>query len=241
MLRRGRVEFRPLSLSAGARLGPYEIVSPLGSDWVNADGTGEVARLHEGPASELPLSWHPSGKFLTYAQGAAGGQGDTMILPMDGDAIRGWTPGKPFVFLNTPGTESYAMFSPDGRWLAYTSNESGTIEVYVRPFPGPGGKTQISSGGGNFPTWSHVRPELLYGTAGRIMVTAFTVDGNAFHAGSPALWSEGRFQTRGLNRMFDLHPDGDRVALAPSAPAGALERARQLRAELARASQVLQF
>ena len=60
---------------------------------------------------------------------------DLMILPMEGDEVSGWKPGKPYAFLNTAAAESAPSFSPDGRWLAYQSNESGRIEVYVRPFP----------------------------------------------------------------------------------------------------------
>ena len=65
---------------------------------------------------------------------------DLMLLPMDGDEVSGWKPGKPTVFLNSPFIEGAPMFSPDGRWLAYASNESGRLEVYVRPYPGPGAK-----------------------------------------------------------------------------------------------------
>ena len=107
------------------------------------------------------------------------------------------------------------MFSPDGRWLAYFSNETGRAEVCVRPFPGPGGQWQISTGGGILPTWSRTKQELFYGTfQGEIMVARFAVDGDSFRAEKPGLWSDGRYVTRGLNRMFDLHPDGDRFAFA---------------------------
>ena len=75
------------------------------------------------------------------------------------------------------------MFSPDGRWIAYQSNESGRAEVFVRPFPGPGGKWQISTGGGRFPRWSQKRHELFYlAPDNRIMVVSYTVDGDSFKA-----------------------------------------------------------
>ncbi len=83
------------------------------------------------------------------------------------------------------------------------------------PSPSPGGKWQISTGGGNAPTWSRTKRELFYGLNGQIMVAAFTVNGDSFRADTPQLWSDGRYQTRGSNRMFDLHPDGERFALAP--------------------------
>ena len=100
--------------------------------------------------------------------------------------------------------------------IAYASNEAGRFEVYVRPYPGPGGKWQISTGGGVFPTWSRTTRELFYGTPNRQIMTApYAVEGDSFRAGKPRLWSEGRYVVRGPNRMFDMHPDGTRVALAP--------------------------
>jgi hypothetical protein len=111
------------------------------------------------------------------------------------------------------------MFSPDGRSLAYMSHPSGTIEVHVHPFSGPGGFWQISTGGGQLPTWSSTRRELYYGMNGHIMVAGFSTEGQTFRAEKARLWSEQRYQTRGTSRMFDLHPDGERFALAPSAQA----------------------
>jgi serine/threonine-protein kinase len=116
--------------------------------------------------------------------------------------------------VNGPHVEFDPMFSPDGRWLAYSSIESGHPEVYVRPFPGPGGRWLIGAGAN--PTWSRVKNELFYGVDGQIMVNAYAVEGRAFRAGRPERWLAGRYQTRGSRRMFDLHPDGKRFALAPS-------------------------
>ena len=187
--------------------------------WQRADGTGEVQRLTDSKNTQYPSSWHPSGKFLAFQELNRQTNVDLMILPMEGDEASGWKPGKPTVFLNSPFNEREPMFSPDGRWLAYCSNESGRFEVYVRPFPGPGGKWQISTGGGANPTWSRTRHELFYGTPDqRIMVVPYTVEGDSFRAEKPRLWSEGRYSARTSRpsalRSFDLHPDGDRFALA---------------------------
>ena len=97
------------------------------------------------------------------------------MLPMEGDETSGWTPSEPTPFLGGPFDETHPAFSPDGRWLAYASDESGRLEVYVPPFPSAEGKFQISIEGGTYPTWSTETNELFfYHTAGRIMVAAQT-------------------------------------------------------------------
>jgi eukaryotic-like serine/threonine-protein kinase len=127
-------------------------------------------------------------------------------------------------------------FSPDGKWLAYTSNESGQNEVYVRPFPGPGGKWQISTGGGRNPVWSRTRPELFYAREGavvltstlglpasqsdqrRIMVATYASEGDSFRAGRPQQLSDTALNPlRPANtlRYLDIHPDGQRFVIAP--------------------------
>src|SRR5262252_5172581 len=73
---------------------------------------------------QYPSSWHPSGKFLAFEEFSPATNYDLMILPVEGDEASGWKPGKPTVFLNTPAVELSPMFSPDGRWIAYQSNES---------------------------------------------------------------------------------------------------------------------
>jgi serine/threonine-protein kinase len=189
--------------------------STLNLYWQRADGTGSVQRLTESKNQQWPASWHPSGRFLAFQELNLQTGADLMILPMEGDEASGWKPGKATVFLNGPVGEREPMFSPDGRWLAYDSIESGTREVYVRPFPGPGGKWQISTGGGEDATWSRARPELFYETPEqRIMAVPYSVQGHTFLAEKPQLWSEVGLLLRPRQRSFDLHPDGDRLALA---------------------------
>jgi dipeptidyl aminopeptidase/acylaminoacyl peptidase len=183
-----------------------------------------VQRLTESTHNQRAGSWHPSGKYLAFSEESNRTNPDIWILPVDGDETSGWKPGKPTVLLNTPFTEQEPMFSPDGRWLAYQSNESGRQQVYVRPFPGPGGKWQISTSGGAYPTWSRTRPELFFSSLDQqIMVATYRVEGDSFRADQPRLWTEARFLTRPRQRSFDLHPDGDRFALAavPDTPSAA--------------------
>ena len=189
--------------------------------WIRIDGAGDAQRLAESKSPQFAGSWRPDGKVLAFTQINPITAGDIMTLPIEGDERSGWKPGEPKPFVNSTFTEGDPGFSPDGRWLAYESNESGSNEVYVRPFPGPGGKWQISTGGGVFPMWSRNGKELFYRTTdSKIMVVSYTASVDSFHADKPQLWSPGQFTGRGLgNYNFDLHPDGKRFAVlkAPGA------------------------
>jgi serine/threonine-protein kinase len=186
--------------------------------WQRADGTGDVQRLSESKLAQSPGTFHPNGKFLAYGEVNSQGDGDILILPIEGDETSGFKPGTPTVFLRTPFNEGSPMFSPDGRWIAYISNESGRNEIYVRPFPGPGGKWQISAEGGDDPTWSRVRPELLFanGNTLQLWVSSYATAGESFRADKPRLWSAATFaeRPRAPSRDLDLHPDGQRFAVA---------------------------
>jgi serine/threonine-protein kinase len=176
--------------------------------WQRADGTGETERLTESKIPQWPMSWHPNGRFLAFHEIGRDTGPDIWILPMEGDETSGWKPGLPTAFVDDRFNETEGAFSPDGRWLAYQSDESGRNEVYVRPFPGPGGKTQISTGGGLAPKWSAARWELFYRTDDqKIMVASYTTEGGAFRADRPRIWADGRFTE------FDLHPGGERIAI----------------------------
>jgi serine/threonine-protein kinase len=108
------------------------------------------------------------------------------------------------------------MFSPDGRWIAYSSTEAGPTDVYVRPFPGPGGPWRISTAGGDYPRWSATARELLFRlrqAVGPLMTAPYAVVGDAFRADTPQIWSPASIQgASALNTAYDLHPDGTRVA-----------------------------
>jgi eukaryotic-like serine/threonine-protein kinase len=131
--------------------------------------------------------------------------------------VRDHRPGKPTPFLNSPFNENFAAFSPDGKWLAYQSNESERAEVSVRPFPGPGGKWQVSTAGGSHPTWSRRRNELFYRARPpdlSLMVAPFASEAGSFRAQKPRQWSPRQVPSQGVgDRSFDLHPDGLRFAV----------------------------
>ena len=184
--------------------------------WIRANGGGDAQRLAESKNTQGGGSWRPDGKFLAFHQYNPDTGYDIMILPIEGDEKSGWKPGEPKPFANSAFDERQPAFSPDGRWIAYQSNESGNYEVYVRPFPGPGGKWQVSTGGGLLPKWSRNGKELFYRTVtdSKIMVVTYVASGDTFHADKPQLWSPGQMTDLGLGIYdFDLHPDGKRFAV----------------------------
>jgi serine/threonine-protein kinase len=183
--------------------------------WVRADGSGEAQRLTNGKLLETPYSFSPDGRRLAFYQAGNGGSADIFTALIEEDAGHPKL-AKAELFLGTPFTEAYPAFSPDGRWLAYQSNESGTYEVYVRPFPGPGGRWQVSTGGGFFPLWSRDGRELLFETGDRVMAVSYTVThtvgGDSFTALKPRVWMEALLRDLGITSNYDLAPDGKRLA-----------------------------
>jgi serine/threonine protein kinase/Tol biopolymer transport system component len=193
-----------------------------GMFWTRADGAGKPQLLMQSKNLQIPGSFSPDGKRLAFADisSLAGlSQGDIWTVPVENDGTSLKT-GKPEVFLQTPANEIFPAFSPDGRWIAYQSNESATDEIYVRAFPDRGGKSPVSNGGGLRPVWSRNGRELFYRTADQhIMVVAYTVKGGVFVADKPRLWTEKRLADTPVQN-FDIAPDGKRfLALMPaSAP-----------------------
>jgi eukaryotic-like serine/threonine-protein kinase len=185
--------------------------------WIRADGAGDAQPLTESKDPQYPWSWSPDGKTLAFFQQNPGTGYDIMTMSVEGSEKSGWKPGQPKPFVSTPFMETYPSFSPDGRWIAYTSDESGPFEVYVRPFPGPGGKWEISTDGGRMPEWSRNGKEFFYRRYDqRIMVVGYTSSGDSFHADKPRLWSPGQFTDSATNINdinFSLHPDGKRFAV----------------------------
>ena len=175
--------------------------------WIRANGAGKPEHLAKGRPREYPSSFTPDGKWLAWGN---------VIAPVEGESEH-WRLGKLDRILNSQAPN--AAFSPDGHWLAYSSSESGRYEVYVRTFPGAGGKWQISNAGGALPVWSRTGRELFFRTVdeSKIMVAAYETKGDAFAPGKPRLWSETAFTSIGPAPNFDLAPDGKRFAVLLSA------------------------
>ena len=182
--------------------------------WIRADGAGAAEQLTESKTEQYPGSLSPDGKVLVLFQLNSDTSWDIMTLPIEGSESSGWKPGQPKPFVDTPFVEVNPAFSPDGHWIAYQSLESGRFEIYVRHYPGPGGKWQISTEGGSFPEWSLNGKELFFRTADRkIMDVTYSASGDSFRADKPRLWSPGQFTDRGQSTAFALHPDGKRFAV----------------------------
>ncbi len=182
--------------------------------WQRADGGGTAERLTDSRNPQSPYSWHPAGDVLAFVETSPTTNFDIMLRPLGGSST---SRAAPTPFLNTPAEEFSPAFSPDGRWIAYVSNESGRNGVYVRPYPGPGGQWLIAPEGSD-PTWSRAGRELVFlGPDQRLMVTSYSVDAESFRAGPPRPWASARAvnRPRGLasldGRAFDLHPDGERA------------------------------
>jgi dipeptidyl aminopeptidase/acylaminoacyl peptidase len=125
-----------------------------------------------------PTDWSSDGRFVVYDAADPKTNTDVWVLPTTGDR-------QPFPLLQTEFNEQQGRVSPDGRWIAYTSDETGRLEVYVQSFPAPGGKWQISTSGGADPRWRRDGPELFFiSSDGKLMAVDVKVD-SVFHAGLP--------------------------------------------------------
>jgi Tol biopolymer transport system component len=184
-----------------------------------AGGSDEKEILKVTGKQLLPSSWSHDGRFLLYYSSGVKTMADIWVLPLEGDR-------KPTPLLATEFNEVSAVFSPDMRWIAYVSNESGRYEVYVRPFTasGPGGapslgegKWQISKDGGSYPRWVADGRQILFEAVGGMAVMAADIKANgaSFEAGVP----QRLFQAPpASDYAWDVTADGKRIVLA--APQG---------------------
>jgi serine/threonine-protein kinase len=180
--------------------------------WAPADAAHGPRPFTKG-GRQLPSSFTPDGKRLAFFEQAPDGGTLIQTVLVRNDSGEPQT-GEPELFLRTSASNPFPAFSPDGRWLAYSSADSGGYEVYVRAFPDKGTKWPISTRGGNMPMWSSNRKELFYRTDdGRIMVASYTVTGDSFVPDTPRVWSDKRLANTGLTLNLDLAPDGKHFAV----------------------------
>ena len=172
---------------------------PQGLVWKPADGSGPAESLL--PDTDfLPGSWSGDGRLLALTRSDPATSSDIWVLSRNG-------PPEAKPFLQTKFKEEFPAFSPDGRYLAYTSNESGRDEVYVQAYPGPGGRWQISSAGGTGALWSRDGKELFYASGNRTMMAVAVATRPAFSASAPVELFSGKF-VWGRVANYDIAPDG---------------------------------
>jgi serine/threonine-protein kinase len=167
-------------------------------------GAREKTTLAQGANPGSPESWSAGGNLLAYTVNGRGTRSDVWVRAMGGAS-------PPAAFLATEFNESDPAISPDGRWIAYVSNETGTVEVFVRPYPDTGTAWQISTGGGGSPLWSRDGRELFFVAGTRMMAVPIETR-PTFRAGTPVALFDGGFSIR-TSRTFDVAPDGRFVAV----------------------------
>lgn len=183
--------------------------------WMPSDRSGPEERLTTVGERQSVVSFSPDSRYVSFNQMDTGGTGnDIWILPMQGDR-------NPQPFAKPRFSEGSARFSPDGKWVAYCTDEPGQNEVFVQPWPGPGPRIQVSSKGGSDPIWSRNGRELFYRHGDQMMVVAVTTQ-PTFQASKPQLLWEGHY-THGMSSScgpagttesnYDVTSDGQRFLM----------------------------
>lgn len=179
------------------RDGAFQIYQKL------ASGIGQEELLLKADAPIFPDSWSADGRFLLYYRLDPKTRQDLWVLPLAGDR-------QPALFLQTPFTDTNGRFSPDGRWIAYTSDDQGRYEVNVQPFPASGGKWQISTGG-QLPCWRSDGKELYYLSLDGKLMAVEVKPGGSFEATAPrALFDLAPAWALGGTRSYTVTAAGDR-------------------------------
>jgi Tol biopolymer transport system component len=187
---------------------------------IPADSTGQGQPLHAGDHDEFPTSWSRDGRFLLFTQIHPDTGADIWILPRN---------GKPEPLVKSPCNEHSAQFSPNGRWVAFASDETGKDEVYVQPFPATGKKWPLSADGGTTPVWSRDGRKIFYHNGDDMMVVSFE-DGLAPRTSVPRRLFSGAYEWCDFERhyfgaSYDVAADGATFVMterSPDLPAGEL-------------------
>jgi dipeptidyl aminopeptidase/acylaminoacyl peptidase len=189
-----------------------------------ADSSGPAERLTTSPNLQFASAWSPSDQALIFVEEAGDGSTDIMVMPPSGDR-------RPRPLIQTRFNEAYPDLSPDGRWLAYASDESNRPEVYVQPYPGPGSRQPVSANGGTGPAWSRNGRELFYtttqtvggqATLTKMMAVPVTFQ-PTFTAGTPHQLFEGRYGATAGIRSYDVTADGKRFLMVQQKERPALD------------------
>jgi len=177
--------------------------------WQAADGAGAVERLTESPDAQVPHAITPDGTRIVFREAATTTGNDLMLMPLQ-------PPRRAQPLVQTMFNERNAEIGPDGRWLAYESNESGRLEIYVRPFPEVGGgRWQVSTGGGRTPLWSRNGQELFYLSLEGVVMGVRVQARSSWSSSTPERVLQGQYfyAAPGVGRTFDIAPDGRRFLM----------------------------
>jgi serine/threonine-protein kinase len=169
--------------------------------WTPSDGSGEAAVLLSAPGAQFESQFTPDGRTLVYRTSHATNTRDLFLAPVDSPAA-----GRPWVGV-TPFSERAPALSPDGRWLAYASDESGRDEIYVRAFPSPAGRWQVSAAGGLDPRWAPDGRGLYYRTADSLISVAVATE-PTFAIGQRSTVLVRRYFADINHAHWDVSPDG---------------------------------
>ena len=176
--------------------------------WKAADGGGEVERLLQRERAQYPISWSPDGQTLAFSElSPTGGGLDNWILPLGGDPVE---------LTVTAFDERSPSFSPTGDWLAYRSNESGQMELYVRSYPGAGGRQRVSTEGGEEPVWSRDGRELFYRNGTELMVVSVEAGASGLRLGTPRSLFRGYDVQAAGTQNYDVSSDGQLFVMVQS-------------------------
>ena len=170
-----------------------------------ADGSRDTERLTENTNVQVPTDWSGDGRVILYSEMSSESGWDLWALDVES--------GEAQPLVEAKFHQAGGVLSPDGRWVAYQSNESGRREVYVRPFPGPGGKWQISTAGGSWPRWSREGNELFYmSLEDDLVAVPVTAEGDRFVAGNPEKLFDASGYVNEFFGSYDVAPGGRRFA-----------------------------
>lgn len=177
--------------------------------WQAVDGSTKPELLYTADESVNEAIMSPDGKWLIYRTSPnAAHVRDIFAVPLDGDR-------KPVLLVGGPFQESHPRISPDGHWMVYQSNESGRFEIYVRPFPGAGSRTQVSSEGGSEPLWSRSGQQLYFRSPAGLVTVSVTT-GATFTIGERRISAVGESFDDATHANYDVAPDGQLLMLRPT-------------------------
>jgi Tol biopolymer transport system component len=184
-------------LYSGVRVGGFDLFQK------EANGSGQEEMILKGGPSKAPFQWSPNSKYVLYNQRTF--KNELWMLP--------YPNGKPVPFRESRFNDTLAKVSPDGRWIAYSSDDTGRYEVYVQPFPAGSGRWKVSTAGGSQPRWSPDGKQIFY-VASRQLMAVQVKAGSSFETGAPTALFQAHFFDPGFRSSFDhqydISPDGKR-------------------------------